>query len=205
MWPPLPVANHIADIANFFFIGSLVIGVVSTVTIVWMTGVKEAYWENLRRQSDEAISQANARAAEAIQKAEEERLARIKIEARLAPRNIPQDQQDELASKLIGFKPQRVTLYASPSLPESEWFVRQLGAMLKQAGWDAEVLPGTPGATILFPAIGVVVWYPYQEFPPGNVAANRLAELLRELGFGAVALPNKVDPPITLTIVVTTK
>ena len=56
MWPSLPVANQIADIANFFFIGSLVVGVVATVTIVWMTGVKEAHWDEDRRGSAERIA-----------------------------------------------------------------------------------------------------------------------------------------------------
>ena len=56
MWPSLPAANHIADVANIFFIGSLVIGVVSTVLIVWMSGVKEAYWEKDRTESAERIA-----------------------------------------------------------------------------------------------------------------------------------------------------
>jgi len=56
MWPSLPVANHIADIANWFFIGSLVVGVVSTILIVWMAGVKESYWEKDRTESAERIA-----------------------------------------------------------------------------------------------------------------------------------------------------
>src|ERR1700730_5581558 len=56
MWPSLPVANHIADVANWFFIGSLVVGVVSTILIVWMAGVKEAYWETDRAESAERIA-----------------------------------------------------------------------------------------------------------------------------------------------------
>ncbi len=79
MWPSLSTANQIADWANIFLIGSLVVGVVSTVTIVWMSGVKETYWEADRRASEEKIAalttqgdqlrkdtaEANARAAEA--------------------------------------------------------------------------------------------------------------------------------------------
>jgi hypothetical protein len=75
----LPVANHVADIANIFFIGSLVVGVVSTVLIVWMSGLKEAYWEKDRTESAERVAslvvqgdqlrkdtaEANARASEA--------------------------------------------------------------------------------------------------------------------------------------------
>jgi hypothetical protein len=88
MWPSLPVANQIADWANIFLIGSLVVGVVSTVAIVAMSGVKEQYWEEDRRGSAERIAalttqgdklrndtaDANARAAEATQKATEAQL-----------------------------------------------------------------------------------------------------------------------------------
>ncbi len=58
MWPSisLPLANKIADIANLFFICSLVVGVVSTIVIVRMTGVKERYWEEDRQASAERIA-----------------------------------------------------------------------------------------------------------------------------------------------------
>jgi hypothetical protein len=59
MWPSLPVANHIADVANWFFIGSLVVGVVSTILIVWMAGVKEAYWDQDREAAQVRIAELN--------------------------------------------------------------------------------------------------------------------------------------------------
>jgi hypothetical protein len=59
MWPSLPVANHIADVANWFFIGSLVVGVVSTILIVWMAGVKEAYWDLAREAAQLRIAELN--------------------------------------------------------------------------------------------------------------------------------------------------
>ena len=59
MWPSLSVANHIADIGNILFIGSLVVGVVSTVLIVWMANAKEGYWERARQDSDERIARLN--------------------------------------------------------------------------------------------------------------------------------------------------
>jgi hypothetical protein len=43
----------------------LVIGVIATVVIVWMADVKEKHWDELRRQSDERIAEANARQKEA--------------------------------------------------------------------------------------------------------------------------------------------
>src|ERR1700676_2532359 len=79
MWPSLPTANQIADVANWFFISSLVVGVVSTILIVWMAGVEESYWEKDRTESTERVAlltvqgdqlrkdtaEANARALEA--------------------------------------------------------------------------------------------------------------------------------------------
>jgi hypothetical protein len=56
MWPSFPVANHIADWANIFFIGSLAVGLVSTGLIVWMANVKEAYWERARLDAEERIA-----------------------------------------------------------------------------------------------------------------------------------------------------
>lgn len=65
MWPSLDVASRIADMANIFFIGSLVVGVVSTILIVWMASVKEHHWDQLRHESDERIAESNARQKEA--------------------------------------------------------------------------------------------------------------------------------------------
>jgi hypothetical protein len=48
MWPSLETATRISDLANWALIGSLVIGVISTVLIVWMSGAKESYWDKER-------------------------------------------------------------------------------------------------------------------------------------------------------------
>jgi hypothetical protein len=65
MWPSLETASRVADWANVFFIGSLVVAVISTILIVWMANVKEAHWDELRRISEEKIAEANARQKEA--------------------------------------------------------------------------------------------------------------------------------------------
>ena len=59
MWPSLETASHIADVANVFFIASLVVGLVSTFLIVWMANVKETHWDIDRRASSERIAQLN--------------------------------------------------------------------------------------------------------------------------------------------------
>ena len=110
MWPSLATANHIADIANWFFIGSLVVGVVSTILIVWMAGVKEGYWERDRRESGERLAElatqgdqlrkdtaeANARAAE----------AQLALERYRAPRELTGEQKGKIVSALRKFEGQ---------------------------------------------------------------------------------------------------
>jgi hypothetical protein len=59
MWPSLETASRIADWANVSFIASLVIGVVSTILIVWMANVKETHWDSERMASAERIAQLN--------------------------------------------------------------------------------------------------------------------------------------------------
>jgi hypothetical protein len=115
MWPSLsislPMANKIADAANWFLIGSLIVGVVSTFTIVLMSGIKEGYWEADRRASAEKIAglttqsdqlrketaEANARAAE----------AQLELEKLKTPRTLGPTRQEVVANSLRRFAGQR--------------------------------------------------------------------------------------------------
>jgi hypothetical protein len=83
--------------------------------------------EELQRRSGEKIAEFN-RAAEA------DRLARLKIEERLAPRAMTPEQQRALADELAVFRGQRVYLVASPSTSETEVFMRVLACVLEWAG-----------------------------------------------------------------------
>ncbi len=103
VWPSLETASRIADWANIFFIGSLVVGVISTILIVWMANVKEEHWAAQRGESNERIAEANERAAEATKIAEQERLERVKIEERLADRSISDEAYWALIAKLVEF------------------------------------------------------------------------------------------------------
>jgi len=156
-----------------------------------------------------AIAEANARAAEANQKAEEERLARVKIEARIAPRGLSQKQQNELSEKLKAFKNQRGTITTSPVTPESEWFMRVLTAPLREAEWDIEMIPGTNAVTVLQPTGVVIGWAvdlanPRVD-PKRSAAADALASALMELGIDATAVPAMLQPPTTVAITITPK
>jgi hypothetical protein len=64
VWPSLDVASRVADIANMFFIGSLTVGVIASVAIIWMANVKEAHWDRFREASNEEVTKAKERIAE---------------------------------------------------------------------------------------------------------------------------------------------
>ena len=157
-----------------------------------------------------AIANANASAASANQKAEEERLARVKLEAKIAPRSLTQLQQNDLTSLLAGLPKQTGTIIASPSTPESEWFSRVLTAPLKMAGWEITILPGSATATLLQPT-GVVIQYsadfniPVQDQPERSKAAVALADALKSLGIDATAIPGIMQAPMTMQITITPK
>jgi hypothetical protein len=139
MWPSLATANHIADIANWFFIGSLVVGAVSTILIVWMAGVKEGYWEQDRRESGERIAglatqgdqlrkdtaEANARAAE----------AQLALERYKAPRELTGDQQARIITALRKFAGQEYGITTFWDLKEPLAFAESLNKLFQIAGW----------------------------------------------------------------------
>jgi hypothetical protein len=95
----LPLAEFISFWSNWILIGALIVGVVATYGIVVSGNVKES-------AANTRIADANARAAEAGQKAEEEKLERVKIEQeilkQLRPRDLSKQQFDDLVSALKG-------------------------------------------------------------------------------------------------------
>jgi hypothetical protein len=124
MWPSLPTANHIADVANWFFIGSLVVGVVSTILIVWMAGVKEAYWEKDRAESTERIALLN-------NDTEHLKSENLRLQAQLAPRSLSKEQFDEIQT--LKGKISQVNLATEDNL-ESKMFAGLLATALQKAG-----------------------------------------------------------------------
>jgi hypothetical protein len=188
MGPSLQTVTVMYDWANFALIFSLVVGVVATVVIVWAGGRKEEYLDRELAQSKERTAQLE--------------LARVQLEAKFAPRRLTQEQQNALTKMLAPLEKQRGPLIASPSTPESEVFVRVLGAPLIAAGWSITILPGAPTATILFPT-GVVVQYPIEAKPPRAIEA--LVRFLNDAEIPASAVPGPITAPNTIQITVSTK
>jgi hypothetical protein len=179
---------------------TLIVTLVSSIILYRVSGA----------QQDQLVAEAAASAERTAGLEREAATARLELErlrARLAPRLLTQVQQNEITAKLRGTGAQDVTLVASPSTAESEWFVRVLGAPLKEAGWTVEILAGTPTATVLFPK-GVVISYGIDwkhQMDPANpraIAAKLLAEALKETGIDATAIPGAIDPPRTMQITI---
>lgn len=126
------------------------------------------------------VAEANARAAEANRVAEEEKLARLKIEERLAWRVLTSEQEARIASKLSAFKGNPVTVGTSPATVEAGRFAKQLQEVLARAGWKSYMTSGPIDDMV---ASGVVVRTTTD--PRGVKAGMAVVEALRSEHFEA--------------------
>ncbi len=159
--------------------------------------------------ANEKIAVLTLETAKANEKAEQERLERIKLEIKIAPRLLTHQQQGALTERLKQFPNQRGFITTSPMTTESEWFMRVLTAPLKSAGWEIEMKPGTVEPTILQPT-GVVIGYAMDltnpRVDPGRAQAGEaLASFLNEHGISATVVPARLPPPQTIAITITPK
>jgi hypothetical protein len=177
MWPSLATAERVADIANVFFIGSLVVGVVATVTIVWMTNVKERYWDQdrqasaerivtlttqgdrLRKDTEDAraelgkanadIARANARAAALENDAAQARLEQERLKAQLAWRTLSPEQTVSLQARLAQ-KPNQVNIQYPAGDTEAEYLAIQFANLFGKAGWQVAMLSATIHGSVVW-------------------------------------------------------
>ena len=89
MWPSLHTADVVFSLSNIALIVGLALTVVATIGAVWMANVREGYLKRELAESNERIALAQEAAAKANEAAERERLARVKIEEKLAPDSLP--------------------------------------------------------------------------------------------------------------------
>ncbi len=103
------------------------------------------------------ISHANERAAEANKIAEDEKLARIKLEAQIAPRRLTKEQQAAITADCSIFKGKRVQVLSYSLDPEGFVLAEQIVAAFRSSGMavDDDAFTITPGGNITF---GVAVF-----------------------------------------------
>lgn len=177
MWPSLPLANKIADVANFFFIGSLVVGVISTIVIVRMAGVKERYWDADRQASAEKIATLTTQGDELRKETAEANLvaaqARLALERLKTPRTLSSARQQFIANAVRQFAGQKYRAAISSAADDGIAFWESLYAALEDARWVyIPMPPGQPGVGV--PAAGIpIAAAPGVEilFNPANEAA----------------------------------
>ena len=151
-------------------------------------------------QANAIAADANARASESAketarlnQKAEEERLARIEIEERVAARRIPEKHRSSLANELRPFSGQKASLWFQAGDHEARVFASELALTLESAQWDvyapATVLrmleSGRHGPTVF--ETGVIVLSTEDE--KSMKASSELVQQLTLLGFDARKSP----------------
>ena len=223
MWPSLKTAIWLYDASNIGLIIGLVIGVVSTVLVVWMGNVKEEYLNRelafsrertatLEKQSYElkvAVSDADARAAEANEKAEKERLARIRLEEDLAWRRLTKDDQKIVASRLAKFYGQVVTLWYGAGDKEAETLAWELATSLNSAKWKVfspassitMAQSGNTFGSVSPPETGIRVASTGDKH--SMEASQALVHELLSLGFDAIKFPKieeRKGPVVIVTI-----
>jgi hypothetical protein len=132
MWPSLSAANQIADWANIFFIGSLVVGVVSTILIVWMANVKEGYWERARQESDERIAKLTTDGDLARKETAQ---AKLELQQIRFPRRL---DSDKLKAAIAGTPPRFFEVLYDQSAGDGSSLAFEIFVSLKISGWNTD-------------------------------------------------------------------
>jgi hypothetical protein len=100
MWPSEDWASKLYDLANLGLIIGLIIGVISTVVVVWMGNVKEEYLKRELAVTGQHAANANSIAATANERAAELEKENLKLQQKLANRRITKEQHDFLVDFL---------------------------------------------------------------------------------------------------------
>ena len=130
------------------------------------------------------LAAANARAAEADQKAEAERLERLKLELPIAPQDLAGQPRSELVALFRSFGAQSVDVFAYPegSSPDTHSFAQTMIAVFTEAGWRARYWTTIGGAGVV---TGVAVATRQGSDEYIESAANSIVLGLRHWDFAA--------------------
>lgn len=117
-------------------------------------------------------------AADANQLAEQDRLARVKIEERLAPRFFAhRDRQDIIAAlKPFASAGRMVNIVKHPDDAEVSELARQLVSVLVDSGWNPTMLPDAPADS------GIAVEVARNNSPANLEAGNALVSAFSKVG-----------------------
>lgn len=94
------------------------------------------------------IARANERAAAANEVAEKERLARLQLEARLAPRSLSQVQRDEIANAIRPLGSYSLQIFTYSDVTEVSAIADALARTVNAAGWTVAVAHAQGGIVV---------------------------------------------------------
>jgi hypothetical protein len=115
------------------------------------TNKQKATLEKDATEARRDLAAANARAAEADQKAEAERLERLKLELQTGPQDLAGQSRSELVALFRSFGAQSVDVfaYAEGSNPDTHSFAQTMIAVFTEAGWRARYWTTIGGAGVV--------------------------------------------------------
>jgi len=140
MWPSEELASHLYNVANWGLIAGLVLGVVSTMFLVWMGNTKESYLQNRLATMTSSAAQASERAAKANRAAEQEKIERLKLEAKLAPRRITGEQRTAFAVACSGVSAQHIHVSGMLGVADADDFADDLARVLGDCGYSVTLV-----------------------------------------------------------------
>ena len=141
---------------------AVAVGVTAEAILTFLHVLKSRQLETMQELE---IATIKRDAAEANRLAEQDRLARVKIEERLAPRLIADSDRQNIVDALKHFAGagRMVDVLKHPDDAEVSGLTRQLLGILIDSGWKPTMLPDAP----IKPLSGIAV-----EVAPNNSAAN---------------------------------
>ena len=117
---------------KWVFAGYMVLLGLMAIFSYWVWSSGNRVQEAIRKDADVRIAGANERAAEANRLAEQERLARIRIEERIAGWRLEPDAEERLIEKLKPYAKTPIDLSVNPNEIR---FMRVIDRILEHAGW----------------------------------------------------------------------
>jgi hypothetical protein len=124
--------------ANWILVGALLIGVAATYAIVVSGNLRDAALKGNLAGAQTAAAEANARAKEADEKTEAERLERLRLEAAVAPRSLSVQQQQMLAAAWGKLAGKRVAVISYALDGEGAGLASQIIAVLTAANVEID-------------------------------------------------------------------
>jgi hypothetical protein len=158
-------ASRLYDWANVAFFATLAVGVVATGVVIWSGKQKDAYLS-------QHLAEAAERAAQANRLAEQEHLARVRLEDKLAGWRLSAPAQSHVISAITRYAG---TPYELSANPNEIVFMETMDSMLTAAGWN-RLTPQPPqglGINILLDEKARIVFVDGIQI---EVAADRLTE-----------------------------